>query len=120
MPTPGAQSAAKPDHVVTLNYAGPPPTFTADPPSVKVNKNGETISFKLGVGPPNGKVRVTFSSGDRGRFSRPVFNDGDAPVTVQGKGAGHKTTYRCELLVDGKVVAASADAGGEVELPPGT
>src|SRR5437016_5798525 len=114
MPTPGAQSAAQPDHVVTLNYAGPPPTFTADPRSFKVNKNGETISFQLGVGPPNGKVRVTFSAGDRGRFSAPVFNDGDAPVTVQGKGEAHTTKYLCELLVNGSVIPTSADAGGEI------
>lgn len=123
MPTPGAQSAAHSHHVVTLNYTPDPSdpkkgTFVADPRRL-VAKKGHSISFKLGKGPANGKVRVMFKPSDQARFSAPVFNDGDPQVSVIGD-AALTTTYHCELLVDGKVVAESQEFGGEVELAPGT
>ncbi|SRR5258706_3748388 len=119
MPTPGAQSASQSHHIVTLNY-GPGTTFTADPRLITV-KQGHTISFKLGNGQPNGKVRVTFKPSDQGRFSTQVFHDGDPDVRVTANVTQTvRTTYLCELLVNDKVVAHSADAGGEVELAPGT
>jgi len=99
-------------HVVTLNYGSP---FSADPPKIQV-KPGDTISFRLGQGLANGKIRVTFKASDQGRFSTPVFNGGDPDVRVTG--AVVKTTYHCELLVDGAVVRESQEVGGEIEPVP--
>jgi hypothetical protein len=119
MPTPGAQGALETHHIVTLNY-GPGPTFSADPLLITV-KQGHTISFKLGNGPANGKIRVTFKASDQGRFSTQVFNDGDPDVRITGNVSQTvRTTYHCALLVNGDVVAQSAETGGELELVPGT
>jgi hypothetical protein len=101
-------------HEVTLNYGSP---FSANPPTIKV-KPADTISFRLGQGPANGKIRVTFKASDQGRFSTRVFNGGDPNVRVTG--AVVKTTYHCELLVNGAVVAESQENGGEIEPATGT
>jgi len=111
-----------PDHAVTLNYTPDPndpkkSTFTANPRSIHV-KRGQTIGFKLGAGPYNGKIRVTFKDSDAGRFSTHVFQDGDPHVEVTGDVV--KTTYHCQLLVNGEVFAESAETGGEIEPAKGT
>ena len=90
------------DHTVTLNYSAN--GFTADPPKIKV-KLGQTIQFKLGAGPANGTVRVTFK--DPQFFSAKLFHSGDSDMRVTGKPS--PTSYRCELLVAGDVVAHSAE-----------
>ena len=120
MPTPAPGSL--PDHPVTLNYTEDPndpkkSTFTASPRRIHV-KPGQTIGFKLGAGPNNGKIRVTFKNSDAGRFSTHVFQDGDPHVQVIGDVV--QTTYHCELLVKGEVVAASDENGGEIEPVRGT
>ena len=105
-------------HVVTLNYGSP---FSADPPKIQV-KPGDTISFRLGQGLANGKIRVTFKASDQGRFSTRVFNGGDPDVRVTGNVTQTvTTTYHCELRgVNDEVVAESQEIGGEVELVPRT
>jgi hypothetical protein len=72
----------------------------------------------LGQGLANGKIRVTFKASDQGRFSTHIFNGGDPNVRVTGNVV--KTTYRCELLVNGAVVAESQEIGGEIEPVSGT
>ena len=96
------------DHTVTLNYANN--GFTASPSKIAV-KPGHTIHFKLGTGPANGKVRVTFK--DPQFFSAARFNSGDPDIRVTGNPT--PTTYHCELLVNGETVAQSSEnAGGDV------
>ena len=105
---------------ITLNYIpGLKPTDEGD---VKPERNpivagkGDTIVFKKGTGPADGKVRVTFK--EPSRFSTGTFNDGDQPVTVQNMTS--PTTYHCELLVNGKPVASSKEnAGGDIVPPTG-
>ncbi len=101
-------------HVVTLHYGSP---FSADPPKIQV-KPGDTISFRLGQGPANGKIRVNFKTSDHARFSARVFNGGDPNVRVTASVV--PTTYHCELLVNGAVVAESQEIGGEIEPVSGT
>ena len=117
MPDPATQPATQSHHPVTLNYDGA--TVTAVPRKIQV-KPEHTISFKLGAGPANGKIRVTFQPSDQGRFSTQVFNDGDPDVIVTA--AVVATTYQCALLVDNVVVAQSSDTtgGGEIEPVTGT
>jgi len=99
-------------HVVTLNYGSP---FSANPQRIQV-KPGDTISFRLGTGPANGRVKVTFKASDQARFSTRVFNGGDPDVRVNANVV--PTTYHCELLVNGTVVAESQEVGGEIEPAP--
>lgn len=117
------------DHNVKLNYmatGNPPPNetqFMPDLNSILVHP-GQTISFQLGSGPANGKIRITFadphffSTVDPAFHSTGRFNDGDGDVRVV-TALPHRTAYHCELLVDGLVQAESAvGAGGEI-LPDG-
>jgi hypothetical protein len=116
------------DHNVTLNYtASSNPQsgaeFAPDQNPIRVHA-GETIGFRLGTGPPDAKLRLTFadpalfSTADPAFYSTGRFNDGDGNVTVVAPPVS-RTTYRCELLVDGVVTASSReDAGGEV-VPDG-
>src|SRR2546425_198288 len=103
-------------HEITLNYVpGPNPgdeaQFRPDQNPI-APRQGDTISFTLGAGPANGRIRVTFAAPNR--FSAPRFNHGDAPVTVAHSIAS-PTTYHCELLVNGNVVASSHEnAGGDI------
>jgi hypothetical protein len=113
---------APPDHPVTLNYGVDPSdpsktTFTANPRKIQV-KPGQTIGFKLGAGPSNGKIRVTFKDSDTGRFLPMVFEDGGPHVEVRAE--VEPTTYSCELLVNNQPVAQSGDTGGEIEPAPRT
>jgi hypothetical protein len=113
------------DHNVKLNYTAtgnPPPNdvhFLPDLNPIRV-RPGQTINFLLGVGPPNGKFRVTFSNPHFFATADPNFhstgrvNDGDGEVRVV-TALQQKITYHCELLVDGVVAASSAEnAGGDV------
>jgi len=117
------------DHNVRLNYAPtgqPPPndiTFAPDAANNPIRvRLGHTISFRLGVGPPNGKVRVTFAQPQFFSTAKPDFqqtgrvDDGDGDVRViAALPPGSRTTYHCELLVNGVVTAQSQEnAGGEV------
>ena len=96
------------DHTVQLNYANN--SFTPTPNPIKV-RPGQTISFQLGAGPANGKLRITFR--DPQFFSAAQFQHGDGDIRVTAKPA--PTTYHCELLVDGLVVAQSREhAGGDI------
>jgi hypothetical protein len=116
------------DHNVKLNYVAtgnPPPNdanFIPDHNPILV-RPGQTINFQLGIGPPNGKIRLTFahpqcfSTTNAAFHSTGLFHDGDGDVRVTN--LPHPTTYHCELLVDGVVQAQSAEkAGGDV-LPDG-
>jgi hypothetical protein len=115
-------------HDVTLNYtASSNPQdgaeFAPDRNPIRVHA-GETIAFRLGIGPPNAKLRLTFadpvlfSTADPTFHSTGRFNDGDGNVTVVAPPVS-RTTYHCELLVDGVVKAHSHEnAGGEV-VPDG-
>src|SRR5947208_2579480 len=101
-------------HPVILNYAanavanaGDVGDVHPDPDPVKV-RDGHTISFKMGTGPPEGKVRVSFT--DPQFFSVAHFNEGDANVRVTALPT--PTTYLCELLVNGEVVASSKGRTG--------
>ena len=117
-----------PDHKVTLNYtanANPNDNaaFAPDQNPIRVHA-GQTIAFCVGTGPPNAKLRLTFaepvlfSTADPSFHTTGRFNDGDGDVTVVAP-PRHRTTYHCELLVDGVVKARSTEnAGGEV-VPDG-
>jgi hypothetical protein len=117
------------DHNVKLNYTKtgqPPPndaTFAADPANNPIRvRPGQTIAFKLGEGPQNGKVRVTFAQKQFFSTAKPHFqqtgrvDDGDGDVRViVALPPGSRTTYHCELIVDGVIKAQSHEnAGGEV------
>lgn len=116
------------NHNVKLNYiaaANPQdaPQFAPDQNPIRVH-TGQTIAFHLGIGPANAKLRLTFadpalfSTRDPSFQKTGRFNDGDGDVTVLTAPA-NRTTYHCELLVDGVVRAKSAEnAGGEV-VPDG-
>lgn len=116
------------NHNVKLNYtpaanAQDPARFAPDQNPIRVHA-GQTIAFHLGIGPPNAKLRLTFadpalfSTADPSFHSTGRFNDGDGDVTVLALPA-NRTTYHCELLVDGVVQAKSTEnAGGEV-VPDG-
>ena len=71
-----------PDHTVQLNYT--PDGFTPTPNPIRV-KTGHTIHFKLGAGPANGTVRITFQ--DPQLFSAGHFRTGDEDVRVTGNAA---------------------------------
>ena len=116
------------NHNVKLNYTPAvnpvdAPRFAPDQNPIRVHA-GQTIAFDLGMGPPNAKLRLTFadpalfSTADPSFHSTGRFNDGDGDVTVLASPA-NRTTYHCELLVDGVVRAKSTEnAGGEV-VPDG-
>jgi len=116
------------NHNVKLNYTAEtnkqgPARFAPDQNPIRVHA-GQTIAFHLGDGPPNAKLRLTFadpdlfSTADASFRSTGRFNDGDGDVTVLAPPA-KRTTYHCELLVDGVVQARSTEnAGGEV-VPDG-
>jgi hypothetical protein len=97
------------DHIVQVNYTDSG-TFTPTPNPVRVQA-GQTITFKLVDGPPNGKLRITFH--DPRFFSAAQFHDGGGNIHVTAEPT--PTTYHCELLVDGKVVAQSHEhTGGDI------
>lgn len=96
-------------HNVCLNYEPGAPA-TPDPKTVLAEK-GDTISFHLGTGPQGGKVRVRFDKPQL--FSVAVYNHGDPDVVILDLPA--HTTYQCEVLLNGKVVAhGSGQSGGGV------
>ena len=116
------------NHNVTLNYTAsdnPQDTaaFAPDQNPIRV-RAGQTIAFHLGIGPPNAELRLTFADPALFSTTNPSFhatgqfNHGDGDVTVLAVPA-NRTTYHCELLVDGVVKARSSEnAGGEV-VPDG-
>lgn len=115
--------------VVTLKYGGTPSsvpqatgsqgqaavavaTFMADPPVLQIAP-GDSISFQLGAESPKGEILVTFDEPQF--FSAPQFRAGDPPVTLSGK-LSHRTFYKCELFVDGKLIGAGdGPKGGGIE-----
>ena len=112
------------NHNVTLNYTpsgNPQDTarFAPDQNPIRVHA-GQTIAFHIGIGLPNAKLRLTFADPALFSTSNPSFhstgqlNQGDGDVTVIAPPA-NRTTYHCELLVDGVVKGRSSEnAGGEV------
>ncbi len=112
------------NHNITLNYTAPGNPqdtggFAPDQNPIRV-RAGQTIAFHLGFGPPNAKLRLTFadpalfSTANPSFYSTGQFNHGDGDVTVVATPA-NRTTYHCELLVNGVVKASSNEgAGGEV------
>lgn len=93
---------------VTLNYDEK--GFKPDPAQFPVRKD-QTIAFHLGKnGPPNGKVRITFSNPEF--FSQPHFCSGDKDVRVVADLTG-PLTYDCELLIgeDTKPVKSERSGG---------
>jgi hypothetical protein len=115
------------DKEIKLNYTptgNPAPNdmdFRPDVNPIHV-RPGQTISFKLGNGPANGKIRLTFvaphffRTGDPNFHQTGKFHDGDGDVHVTAAiPNGTKTTYHCELLVDGVPLAQSHESpGGEI------
>ena len=96
------------DHTVQLNYTSD--GFKPTPNPLKV-KPGQTITFRLRTGPANGKILITFN--DPQFFSAAQFHEGDGDIHVTANPT--PTTYECELLVDGQVVAQSGwHAGGGI------
>ena len=116
------------NHNVTLNYAPAAnpkdlPRFAPDKNPIRVHA-GQTIAFHLGIGPPNSKFRLTFADPALFSTSNPSFhttgqvNDGDGDVTVVAAPVD-RTTYQCELLVDGLVAGKNADSAGGDVIPDG-
>ena len=112
------------DHNVTLNYiaTGSGVQFVPDRNPITV-RPGQTIGFQLGIGPADGKIRITFADPHFFSAANPHFqstgrfNDGDGEVRVVA--VPNHTTYRCELLINGVVRAQSAEnAGGDI-IPDG-
>jgi hypothetical protein len=101
--------------IVVLNYG--PNGFSPDPEPVPLSRN-DKLSFKLGVGPKNGGIKVTFQDGHC--FSRTVFENEDprGDITVVEDLTG-PVKYKCELLVDGKVQPLPADVPGGTGVPRG-
>lgn len=100
------------NHTVQLNYASL--GFTPNPNPIQVQV-GDTISFRLGNGPANGKIRITFKHPEF--FSAAQFLDGDSDIHVTKNLT--PTTYHCELLLDGQVVAQSKKGAGGDIVPGG-
>jgi len=102
-----------PDHTVLLNYNGA--TFTPAPNPIRV-KAGQTIHFRLGEGPAGGQIRITFNN--PAFFSAPAFHTGDPDIRVAAAPAA--TTYHCELLLNGQLVAQSSEGAGGDIVPDST
>lgn len=101
-------------HSIVLNYT--PQGFLADPDNIAVEPE-DTVSFQLGVGPSDGKIRVRFR--DPNFFSRSEFLNGELPVRLQGAGPRH-LHYDCHLFVNGvEVQQPAAPPGGGLELGGG-
>ncbi|HEY1338381.1 MAG TPA: hypothetical protein VGF59_12765 [Bryobacteraceae bacterium] len=115
------------DHDVKLNYVPtgkPAPDdfeFKPDKNPIKV-KAGQTIGFALGNVPDKSSFRLTFPDRKLFRTTRQNFQtdgifqaaDGDVHVVTA---PADKTTYHCELFVDGVKKAESKENGGGDILP---
>jgi hypothetical protein len=101
---------------VTLNYdkkADNTAVFKPDPETIVVNPNTDTLTFVLGRGPEDGKIVITFHEPQF--FSRGQFNDGEGVIAIKPS-LKKRTTYRCELFVNGKIEAtADGQDGGGVQ-----
>jgi hypothetical protein len=85
---------------------------SADPLVAPVSP-GEEISFQLGPDSPQGDLVITFNEPQF--FSAPYFRAGDPPVSLTGN-LDHTTFYKCELFVNGMLIASGDGAeGGGVE-----
>jgi hypothetical protein len=104
------KATGRADIMISLSYR--PDGLIIDPPLTKVEK-GQTIAFRLKEGPSGGKVRITFRN--KRYFSKPVFNEGDAPVLVKRTLAG-RTVFDCDLVLSGKLQRRKdGQKGGELE-----
>jgi hypothetical protein len=101
-------------HTLTLNYS--PEGFKPDRDPLPV-KQGDTISFRLGVAPPNSKFKIRmhnpqlFSTGE-------VDNQNTRVEVLQAA----STKYHCQLLdAQGHVVSESSETqpGGGIEPDDG-
>lgn len=79
-----------PHHTITLNYdeAGFRPNTEVLPV-----KEGDTISFQLGVAPPNSTFKITMK--DPEFFSAGNVTDSNTRITVIRAAS---TTYQCQLF----------------------
>lgn len=97
-------------HVVTLKYGVN--GLAVIPPVLGVTK-GARIAFALESLEPNASFRIVFA--EKGLFSRDSYSPGDPDIVVTGR-IPHRTTYACEFIVSGAVIArASGAQGGAVE-----
>jgi hypothetical protein len=80
-------------HTVTLNYGAR--GFRPDMDQLAV-KQGDTISFQLGVAPPNSTFKITMN--DPQFFSAAEVKDSQTTITVL---QAAPTTYRCQLFDSG-------------------
>jgi hypothetical protein len=97
-------------HTITLNYGKD--GFKPDRDPLPVRK-GDTISFQLGVAPPNSKFNIKMQ--DPQLFSVGEVNDGHTKVEVRQAAS---TKYHCKLLdAGGKVLSESGEnkPGGGIE-----
>ena len=124
MANPNSAAAAAPTiHQVTLDYVAQGPAAQPEeagavrvvPETVRVRK-GDTLRFIKGQGPNGATVRITF--GDPGPFSAPKVEGSDQIFSVTSALKG-RIGYRCELVKDGRVIAASDPASPANSLPGG-
>jgi hypothetical protein len=123
MPDPQVVTEANQSVLVTITYddSAGTPIVTVKPSIIKLtSKCGCVIKFRRG-GDMRGMMRVRFNNTQFVKSANPefirtgVFNEGDEDVH-HGELLGHQdTTYVCELVVGGQVVATSTKNGGTVE-----
>jgi hypothetical protein len=78
-------------HTLTLNY-GPDWSFQPDKDVLPVKK-GDTISFQLGVAPPDSRFKIT--TNDPASFSPAEVSDSRTKVTVV---KAVNSAFRCQLF----------------------
>ena len=103
-----------PHHTVILNYSTN--GFKPNPDPLRV-RQGDTISFQLGVAPPNSKLKIKMRDPDF--FSAGVVDNSQTRIEVLRAAS---TKYHCQLLDgQGKQLADSQEntpggsAGGGIE-----
>ena len=103
-----------PHHTVTLNYGAN--GFKASPDPVRV-RQGDTISFQLGVAPPNSKLKIKMRDPDF--FSAGAVDNSAARIEVRRAAS---TKYHCQLLdsqnnplAESQENAPGGSAGGGIE-----
>lgn len=96
------------DHNVMLRYG---PNGLEHPEPIRIRLQ-QTISFKLSASPiKGGSVRITMEH--PALFSRGQFLEGENDLEVVG--IPFPTTYKCELLMNGKVISTTdGSKGGEM------
>lgn len=103
---------------ITYDSSAGTPTVIVTPSVIELEPGcGCVIDFKRAGNMP-GMMRVTFVdrrfiNTDNAQFADTgVFHEGDGDVRVDSLDTGQGTTFLCELVVDGQVVARSNDMDG--------